>query len=73
MTELEQDLAAVLNKHSCENNSGTPDSILAQYLTFCLAAFNQAIQQRKTWYSPTSVVDWPGDASVTYIEMGRAG
>jgi hypothetical protein len=47
---LESSLAAVLNRFSVENASNTPDFILAQYLLGCLAAWNQAVQQRETWY-----------------------
>lgn len=52
------ELRNLINKHSMENASNTPDFILAQYLTNCLRAWNQATQQRETWYGrdarPTS-------------------
>ncbi len=47
---LEAEIAAVLNKHSAENASNTPDFILAQYLWACLLAFDTAVQLRETWY-----------------------
>jgi len=50
MASLEQELSHLLNKYSAENVSNTPDFILAQFLTGCLATFNQSIQQRETWY-----------------------
>jgi hypothetical protein len=50
VTELETEIAAVLNRHSAESESNTPDFILAQYLIKCMAAFNIATQQRETWY-----------------------
>lgn len=40
--ELEQ----LINRHSMENGSNTPDFILAQYLVSCLRAFNVAIERR---------------------------
>ncbi len=46
---LWQEMRDVLNKHSAENASGTPDFILAMYLESCLLAFNMAVQQRETW------------------------
>lgn len=46
MTEL----CAILNRHSSENDSGTPDFILAEYLTECLQAWNRAVQKRQDWY-----------------------
>lgn len=33
-----------------ESASNTPDFILAQYLSHCLLAWNQATIQRETWY-----------------------
>ena len=50
MTTLEKDLQDLLNKWSQENNSNTPDFVLAQYLLDCLLAFNVAVQKRETWY-----------------------
>ena len=50
MTDFENDLRDLLNKHSMENGSNTPDFILAQYLTTCLATWNIAVQQRERWY-----------------------
>jgi hypothetical protein len=35
---------------SAENGSNTPDFILAQYLTSCLAAFDEAVNAREKWY-----------------------
>jgi len=45
-----KELVTLINKHSRENESNTPDFILAQYLAACLAAYNTAVQQRETWY-----------------------
>jgi len=45
-----KDLAELINRHSQENASNTPDFILAQFLSGCLDSFNTAIQQRETWY-----------------------
>jgi hypothetical protein len=50
MRTLESDITSAINYHSAENDSNTPDYILAQYLLGCLAAFNMAVQQRETWY-----------------------
>ncbi len=47
---FEQELEELLNKHSQENASDTPDFILAKYLSDCLAVFNAAVQQRERWY-----------------------
>lgn len=45
-----RELEAVINKHSLEQGSDTPDFILAQYLGNCLSAWNQAARQRESWY-----------------------
>ena len=56
-TNLRGDIATIINKHSAENASGTPDYILANYLILCLDAFDVTTQQRETWHgrdaSPT--------------------
>lgn len=49
-TEFEEELSALLNKHSAENGSDTPDFILAKYLQSSLNAFNMATKQRTFWY-----------------------
>lgn len=49
-SELELELSSLLNKHSRENQSDTPDYILATYLMSCLEAFETATAYRATWY-----------------------
>lgn len=64
--DLEHAIASALNRFSAENPSNTPDFILAQFLLGCLAAWNQAVQQRETWYGrdarPGSVAAAPARA-----------
>ena len=43
------DLAAVINRHSKENGSNTPDFILAVYLERCLAVFDLAVGARNNY------------------------
>jgi hypothetical protein len=50
MESFESGLRDLINRHSRENESNTPDFILAQYVLGCLTAFNMATQQRETWY-----------------------
>jgi len=45
-----KDLAEVLNRHSMENGSNTPDFLLADYLISCLRALDAAIGMRSKWY-----------------------
>jgi len=47
---IKRDLAHVINCHSLENGSNTPDFILAEYLYDCLMAFNQTSRKREKWY-----------------------
>lgn len=49
-TDFEQELRALLNTHSVESESSTPDYILALYLMACLAAFANAMQSRDAWF-----------------------
>lgn len=48
--DFQTELRKLLNRHSMENDSNTPDFILAEYMLNCLKAFNTATQQRETWY-----------------------
>lgn len=49
-TELRAKIASAINSVSAENGSNTPDFILAEYLTDCLAAFDKASRERERWY-----------------------
>lgn len=44
------ELVEVLNYHSAEQGSDTPDLILAEYLLACLQAFDEATRQRDHWW-----------------------
>ena len=50
MTTFEKELEQLINKHSLENSSDTPDFILAQYLVNCLAAWNTTVRLRENWW-----------------------
>jgi hypothetical protein len=47
---FEDELGRLLNRYSMENESNTPDFILAEYLMACLDAFNAASVSREKWY-----------------------
>jgi hypothetical protein len=47
---LRDQIQHILNAHSAENGSNTPDYILAEYLTDCLNAFDKAVTRRSNWY-----------------------
>ena len=50
MSTFAKDLEALLNHHSMENESGTPDFILAEFLRDALDAYNVAVKKREIWY-----------------------
>jgi len=43
---FQEELENLINRHSKESASNTPDYVLAKYLNNCLEAFDQAIQMR---------------------------
>ncbi len=45
------DRANAINFHSAENESDTPDFVLADYLIACLDAFDDAARARTVWHS----------------------
>lgn len=47
---LEQEIRCALNRASRENESNTPDFILAEYLVACLEAFEKSTNDRRKWY-----------------------
>ena len=56
---LRERIEHAINSVSAENNSNTPDFILADYLMSCLAAFDRAVQERERWYG-RNPLDGPG-------------
>lgn len=49
-TSFELELQSLLNRHSRESASGTPDFILAEYLSGCLSLFHDAVNRREAWH-----------------------
>ena len=49
-----KELEALINKHSMENRSNTPDFILANYLIHCLDLYSRTVNQRDSWWSKSS-------------------
>lgn len=50
-SEFVKELEQLINKHSMENGSNTPDFILAHYMANCLRSFNEAIRARDKWHT----------------------
>lgn len=55
------ELEALINKYSMENNSNTPDFILADYMVNCLDAYEIAARRRTDWYNKNREVMVKGD------------
>lgn len=47
MNTLHKDLSELLNKHSIDSVSNTPDFILAEYMIDVLVAYEDAIKARE--------------------------
>lgn len=47
---FERAIAQTINKYSRENDSNTPDFILASICTHALFSFNEATKNREKWY-----------------------
>lgn len=50
MAELKEELQHLLNRHSRENASNTPDFILANFMLAALEAGEKLIAERENWY-----------------------
>ena len=48
--DFRKDLETLINQHSRENASNTPDFILAEFLWGCLCQFDSAVIERTKWY-----------------------
>lgn len=54
MSTFQKELESLINRYSKENDSNTPDFILAEYMNACLQAFDHAVNQREKWYGRTA-------------------
>lgn len=50
-----EELQALINRHSMENGSDTPDFLLANYLNDCLDVWNRHVKARDKWYGHKSL------------------
>ena len=51
--EIVRDIARVVNKYSLEQESQTPDYILAEYMLKSLSDLNRLMRDRDYWYFGT--------------------
>ncbi len=61
---LRDDIEAAINSNSAENGSNTPDFLLAEFLTDCLAAFDKAVGSRERWYGRGAAANPEGAAQL---------
>ena len=50
--DFRAELSSLLNRHSMESGSDTPDFLLADCIADCLYAFDRMMTKRAAWYSP---------------------
>ena len=65
-TEFTKEIADVINRHSKENGSNTPDFILANYLVMCLEAFDITSRLREKWYGKELTINPVGDGKIAH-------
>ena len=54
-SEFREELCSLLNRHSRENESDTPDFILCSFLGDALNAFDRATRGRTEWYNSVAM------------------
>jgi hypothetical protein len=46
-----QELQELINRHSMDNESNTPDFLLAEYLMGCLSIYASTLARRDAWFN----------------------
>jgi hypothetical protein len=68
-----KELEHLINCHSMESGSDTPDFVLAQYLIDCLIAFDRAEKARESWYGQTPISPTVEDPRASVGAEGAGG
>ena len=55
--DLVQEISEAINRQSMENDSNTPDFILAEYLCDCLETLDNCSKHREKWYGSSLKID----------------
>ena len=63
MNDFEKELEELINKHSLENKSDTPDFLLAKYLRMCLVNYSATVKARDKWHGMTDTQQEANDKS----------
>jgi len=72
-SEFRSALKELLNKHSIEGGSNTPDHVLADYLIRCLDNFTETTQTREKWYGVALVPGQPMRNEVNSDNLRNTG
>jgi len=72
-TEFYKELENLINRHSMENDSNTPDFILAKYLANCLKNFNEIVNDRERWYGRLEYELFDTQLEIPYIYPDTTG
>lgn len=81
-TELEKKLSDLINCQCRENDSNTPDFLLAEFMMACLDAFELVSNKREVWFGVKLDIlnDWQelittaiGEASMCWDNVDKAG
>jgi hypothetical protein len=54
---FESSLQTLINKFSLENESNTPDFVLAKFLRLCLDSFNEAANAKEKYHGTISIIN----------------
>lgn len=71
MSDFEKQIKGLINEHSIENASNTPDFILAGFLIGCLGVFNTTMQKRATWYDEKPSLNETSISTLTVLEAAK--
>lgn len=58
MKGFQKELEELINRHSLENDSNTPDFVLAAFMQRCLDAYTMATNRRDKWYGINPEPGW---------------
>lgn len=68
MSDFIKELEDLINRHSLENGSDTPDFLLANYLSECLGVYSRTVKKRDKWYNFK-----PWDNTITTPTKNKVG
>jgi len=70
INEFKKELEQLINCHSLENESDTPDFILAEFMVDCMLSVNKMVKRRDEWYGDKR---WSGIGIIGKPKEGEVG